>query len=49
MVSFLCYSSIKFPVSKTDYDRIEKKNIIYINVLSHENSLVYPLVWIYGW
>ena len=49
MVSVLYYSSIKFPVSKTDYDRIEKKNIIYINVLNYENSLVYPLVWLYGW
>ena len=33
MVNDLHYEGIKFPVSKNDYSRIERQNIISINVL----------------
>ena len=40
MVSHLDYEGIEFPVSKKDFDKIEKKNI-WINVFCYENNLVY--------
>ena len=41
MVNDLDYESIKFPVSKTDFSKIEQKNNICINVFSYENDLTY--------
>ena len=43
MVNNLDYESIKFPVSKRDYCKIEQKNDICINVFSYENDLTYPV------
>ena len=43
MVNDLDYVDIKFPVSKKDYSRIEKKNSICINVFCYKNDLVYPV------
>ena len=43
MVNNLDYVNIKFPVSKNDYSRTEKKNNICINVFCYENDLVYPV------
>ena len=40
-VSDLDYKCIKFPVSKKDLGKIEKKNNICINVLCYENELLY--------
>ena len=37
------YADIKFPVSKSNCGRIERKNSIYVNVFGYENSLVYPI------
>ena len=42
-LSSLEYSGIKFPVSKKDYGRIEKKSNIWINVFADENGLAYPV------
>ena len=39
----LDYGDLKFPISKKDFDRIEKKNSIYIKVFGYENGLVYPV------
>ena len=43
MISSLDYEGIKFPVSKKDYCKIEKKNNICINVLCYENDMTYPV------
>ena len=43
MVNDLDYGGIKFPVSKKDFGKIEKKNNIFINVFCCENNLVYPV------
>ena len=43
MVNDLDYEGIKFPVSKKDFGRIEKKNNICINVFCYENCLAYPI------
>ena len=43
MVTDLDYEDIKFPVSKKDYWKTEKKNNICINVYCYENDLTYPL------
>ena len=43
MINDLDYEHIKFPVSKRDYCKIEKKNNICINVFSYENNLTYPV------
>ena len=43
MVNGLDYGDIKFPISKKDYGRIEKKISICINVFGYENDLVYPV------
>ena len=56
MVNSFDYRDIKFPVSKKDYSKIEKKNNICINVLGYENGLVFLVhvsvtklktIWIY--
>ena len=41
MVNDLNYEGIKFPFSKKDYCKIEKKNNICINVFCYENDLTY--------
>ena len=43
MISDLNYDNIKFPASRKDFGRIEKKKNIYINVFGYENGLVYPV------
>ena len=43
MANDLDYEGIKFPVSKKDYCKIEKKNNICINVVGYENNLTYPV------
>ena len=43
MIIGLDYVDIRFPVSKKDVRRIEKKNNISINVFCPENDLVYPV------
>ena len=43
MINDLNYEGIKFPVSKKDYCKIEKKNNIFIDVFSYENDLAYPV------
>ena len=43
MVNDLDYKSIEFPVSKKDFNKIEKKNNICINVFCNEDKLVYPV------
>ena len=43
MISGLDYIDLKFPVSKKDYDKIEKKNSICINMFGYENDLTYPV------
>ena len=43
MINDLDYEGIKFPVSKEDYCRIERQNIICINVLCYENNLTSPV------
>ena len=42
MINDLDYEGIKFPVSKTDYCKFERKNDICINVFCYENGLTYP-------
>ena len=49
MASALYYGGVEFQVSEPDYDRIEKKNIIFVNVLGYENGSVYKFVWLYCW
>ena len=39
----LNYERIKFPVSKTDYCKIERQRNICINVFCYENGLNYPV------
>ena len=43
MINDLHYEGIKFPVSKTDYCKIERQNNICINVFCYENNLTYPV------
>ena len=43
MINDLDYEGIKFPVSKTDYCKIERQNNICINVFCYENGLTYPV------
>ena len=38
MTNSLDYADIKFPVSKNNCGRIERKNSIYFNVFGYENS-----------
>ena len=42
-INDLDYEDIKFPVSKIDYWKIEKKNNICINLFCFENELNYPV------
>ena len=37
------YDEIEFPVQEKDFNKIEVKNNIYINVLGYENGLVFPI------
>ena len=39
----LNYSSVDFPVSKNDYNKIEVLNSICANVFCYENKIVYPV------
>ena len=43
MANGLDYKDIKFPVSKKDNKKIERKNNICINAFCYENDLVYPV------
>ena len=37
------YGRIEFPVDKNDFNKIEKKNNIYINIFCYENKLTFPI------
>ena len=39
----LNYSSVKFPVSKNDYDKISVLNKININVFCYEGKIIFPI------
>ena len=39
----LHYSRIEFPVKEKDFDKIEIKNNICINIFSYKNGLVFPI------
>ena len=39
----LDYDETEFPVQEKDFSKIEKKNNICINVLCHENGLIFPV------
>ena len=43
MVEKLDYSGIEFPMSKKDYNKIEKKNGIRVNVFGYEKKQPYPI------
>ena len=43
MINDLDYMGIKFPVSETDYCKIERQYNICINVFFYENGLTYPV------
>ena len=43
MIEKLFYSGIEFPISKKDYNKIEKKNRIRVNVFGYENKQPYPI------
>ena len=43
MIEKLDYSGIEFPISKKDYNKIEKKNRIRVNVFGYENKQRYPI------
>ena len=43
IVHDLDYESIKFPVSRKDFGKIEKKNNTCINVLRYETKFVYTV------
>ena len=43
MVDRLDYSGVKFPISKKDYNKIEKKNGIRVNVFGYENKQPFPI------
>ena len=43
MVNDLDYEDTEFSVSKKDFDKIEKKYNICINVFCYEDNLVYPV------
>ena len=43
MANNLGYEGIEFCVSKKDFNKIEKKNDICINVFCYEQDLVYPV------
>ena len=39
----LSYGGIEFPVQEKDFNKIEVKNNISINVFGYENRLVFPI------
>ena len=39
----LDYDEIEFPVKEKDFNKIEVKNNICINVFGYENELVFPI------
>ena len=39
----LDYDAIKFPVQEKDFDKIEVKNNICINLFGYKNRLVFPI------
>ena len=43
MTEKLDYSGIEFPISKKDYNKIEKKNGIRVNAFGHENKQPFPI------
>ena len=43
MIEKLDYSGIEFPISKKDYNKIEKKNGIRVNVFGYENKQPFPI------
>ena len=43
MINYRIYEGIKFPVSKRDYCKTERKNNICINVFCYENILTFPV------
>ena len=43
LISDLDYDGIEFPVQEKDFDKIEVKNNICINVFGYENELVFPI------
>ena len=43
MINDINYEGTKFPVSKKDFSKIEKKNNICINVFRYENGFTYPI------
>ena len=43
MFNDLDYKGIEFPVSRKDFDKIEKKNNICIIVFCYDNNLLYPV------
>ena len=42
-ISDLDYDGIEFPVQEKDFNKIEVKNNICINVFGYENELVFPI------
>ena len=42
-ISNLDYDGIEFPVQEKDFNKIEVKNNICINVFGYENGLVFPI------
>ena len=43
LVNDLAYDGIEFPVQEKDFNKIETKNSICINVVCYENKLVFPI------
>ena len=43
MIEKLDYSGIEFPILKKDYNKIEKKNGIRVNVFGYENKQPFPI------
>ena len=39
----LNYDGIEFPINENDFNKIEIKNNIYINVFGYENELIFPI------
>ena len=44
LANYLDYDEIEFPVQEKDFDKIETKNNICINVFGYENGLVFPTI-----
>ena len=42
-ISDLDYDGIEFPVQEKDFDKIELKSNICINLFGYENGLVFPI------